>query len=84
MLEDNTQYIKFEFNDYGIGVSDEGKKRLFEKSYSEDISKPGMGIGLSIVKKIVDNYGGKIWVEDRVEGNFTKGSNFVVMLKEAL
>jgi signal transduction histidine kinase len=42
-----------------------------------------MGMGLSLVKKIVDKYGGKIWVEDRIKGNHNEGSNFVVLLKEA-
>jgi signal transduction histidine kinase len=38
---------------------------------------------LSLVKKIVDKYDGKIWVEDRIKGNTKEGSNFVVLLKEA-
>jgi len=81
--EDNTQYIKFEFKDYGIGVPDEKKDYLFERQYTEDTSKRGMGMGLSLVKKIVNKYGCKIWVEDRIEGDYAKGSNFIVLLKEA-
>ena len=83
MLEDDTQYIKFEFKDHGMGVPDEKKGHLFERRYVEDIGKRGMGMGLSLVKKIVDKYGCKIWVEDRIEGDYTKGSNFIVLLKEA-
>ena len=79
----NTKYIKFEFNYYGMGIPDENKGNLFERQYTEDISKRGMGMGLSLVKKIVDKYGGKIWVEDRVKGDFSKGSNLIVFLKEA-
>ncbi len=81
--EDDTQYLKFEFKDYGMGISDERKKTLFNRSYTGDISKRGMGMGLSLVKKIVDKYGGKMWVEDRVKGNYKKGSKFIVLLKEA-
>ncbi len=84
ILENDKQYIEFKFSDYGMGVPDDKKKTLFKRSYTEDISKRGMGMGLSLVKKIVDKYGGKIWVEDRVKGDYTKGSIFIVMLKEAL
>ncbi len=77
------KYIKFEFKDYGMGVSDEKKDYLFERSYSKDISQRGMGMGLSLVKKIVGKYGGEIWVEDRIEGDYRKGSIFVLLLKEA-
>jgi signal transduction histidine kinase len=42
-----------------------------------------MGLGLSLVKKIVESYNGDIWVEDRVKGDHEQGSNFVVLLQEA-
>ena len=80
---DNINFIKFEFKDYGMGVNYERKRNLFEKVYSEDISDGGMGIGLSLVKNIIDKYGGKIWVEDRIEGDYSKGCNFVILLREA-
>ena len=41
-----------------------------------------MGLGLALVKKIIDNYNGKIWVEDRVKGDHSKGSNFVLLIPE--
>ena len=81
--EDSINYIKFEFKDYGIGIIDEKKDDLFERQYTDDISERGMGMGLSLVKMIVDKYGGKLLVEDRVKGDYSKGSNFIVLLKEA-
>ncbi len=42
-----------------------------------------MGVGLSIVKRIIDNFKGNIWVEDRIKGDYSKGSNFIVLLPEA-
>jgi signal transduction histidine kinase len=39
-----------------------------------------MGLGLYIVRSLVDSYGGKVWVEDRVQGDYSKGARFVVML----
>jgi len=43
----------------------------------------GFGLGLSIVKSIVDKFGGRIWVEDRVGGDFTKGTVFKIKLPKA-
>jgi signal transduction histidine kinase len=41
-----------------------------------------MGLGLSLVKKIIDSYKGQIWVEDKIKGDFTKGSNFIILIPE--
>lgn len=79
--EDLKEFLKFEFIDFGIGIPDEIKKNIFKRLYRDTLSKRGMGIGLSLVKQIIDNYGGKIWIEDRVKGEYNKGSNFVVLLK---
>ena len=83
--ENGTKFIKIEFKDYGVGVEDERKKTLFIRSNGLEITQKGigMGMGLSLVKKIVDAFGGKIYVEDRIKGEYTKGSIFVVLLKKA-
>ncbi len=80
---DDIEYIKFEFKDNGIGIPEDRKKTLFQEIFERDKNERGMGIGLSLVKKIVDKYEGKIWVEDRIKGNYKEGSNFVVLLKES-
>jgi len=80
---EDTNYLKFEFKDRGYGIPDDRKETLFERPYERNRSKRGMGMGLSLVKKLVDKYGGKIWVEDRIKGKYEEGSNFVVLLKEA-
>ncbi len=84
VLESDTSYIKFEFKDHGVGVQNERKKMIFENKFNKNIKNSGMGIGLTLVKKIINKFGGRIWVEDRIQGDFTKGSNFIVMLKEAI
>ena len=43
-----------------------------------------MGFGLTLVKKLIKYYNGKIWVEDIVEGDYTQGSNFVILIPEVI
>ncbi|MBW1744189.1 MAG: PAS domain S-box protein [Deltaproteobacteria bacterium] len=66
--------------DSGIGISEDDIERIFEKFYriktEQTRSIAGSGLGLSIVKGIVDAHGGKIHVESE-EGN---GTTFIVAL----
>jgi len=75
-------YLRFEFQDNGLGISDPRKENIFQRGYSKNKTAQGMGLGLSLVKKIIENYKGEIWVEDRVIGDFSKGSNFVLLIPE--
>ena len=77
-------YLKMELMDNGIGIDDSRKNFVFQRGYSEKKSVHGMGMGLSLVKKIIDTYNGKIWVEDRVKGDYTKGGNFIILIPEVL
>jgi signal transduction histidine kinase len=81
--ENDTSYVKVEIKDHGMGVPDKRKETLFNKARDTDVSRRGMGMGLSLVKTIIDKYEGKIKVQDRVEGDYEKGANFIVLLKEA-
>jgi PAS domain S-box-containing protein len=81
--KEGTKFVKIEFKDNGIGIVDNRKKTIFKRSYKTERTTGGMGFGLSLVKKIVSSYDGQIWVEDRVNGDYTKGSNFIILLKES-
>ena len=83
IIDNNTQYLKIEHIDNGMGIKDEMKQIIFNNSFKKEKSSRGMGIGLSLVKKIIDGYGGRIWIEDRMRGDYEKGSNFILMLKAA-
>lgn len=72
-------YIKMEFLDNGIGIEESRKSLIFLRAESKNKSIRGMGLGLSLVKKIVNLYNGQITVEDRVKGDYTKGSNFILL-----
>ena len=62
--------------DNGIGISKEEQKKIFHPFYQAMDNKPGTGIGLSIVKSIVESHNGCIEVESEVN----KGSSFIVTL----
>ena len=75
-------YCKIEFLDNGIGINDSRKKIIFLRGHSKEKSANGMGLGLSLIKIIVNTYKGKIWIEDRIKGDYSKGSNFILLIPE--
>jgi signal transduction histidine kinase len=69
------QYYKIAVEDNGKGIPDELKRRLFNRQPSKL-----KGLGLYLARTIVEKSGGKIWVEDRVKGNYAKGARFILAL----
>jgi len=43
-----------------------------------------MKFGLSLVKKILTSYNGEIWVENKVQGDYSKGSIFIILIPEII
>jgi len=80
--QNGINYLKMEFLDNGVGIADNMKERIFKRGYSEEKSVYGMGLGLSLVRGIIETYNGKIWVEDKVKGDRSKGSNFILLIPE--
>jgi signal transduction histidine kinase len=69
--------------DHGIGMSGEDVDRLFTRFFrardAEEMSIQGVGLGLSIVKRIVESHGGRVTAESRLG----EGSTFSVVLPAA-
>lgn len=70
LLERFEGYCVMRFKDEGIGIED--TSRIFERYYRENEDKGGFGIGLNIVKSIIDKAGIKL----EIESLHTKGSQF--------
>ena len=68
--------------DNGRGISDNMKELIFQKGHVKEKRSKGMGLGLSLVSKIMDSYHGHARVKDRVEGDYMKGSNFILLIPE--
>jgi signal transduction histidine kinase len=77
-LHKNGDSIVAYVKDYGIGIDEKEKERIFERFYKGDQSRSseGNGLGLVIVKKIVALSNGKI----NFESELGKGSTFIVEL----
>lgn len=75
-IENTGQSIIFSVKDFGYGIRDEEKEKIFERFYrvSNDNmdTYPGLGIGLYISRQIIQKHNGKIWCDSE----FGKGSTF--------
>ena len=74
----DAKFIKVKIKDYGLGMNDAVREKIFDKFYQGDESHKtkGNGLGLSIVQRIVELSKGKIVVKSQVK----KGSEFLVYL----
>jgi PAS domain S-box-containing protein len=77
---EGVKYCRVVVEDNGPGIPDDLKRTLFDRLNLSNTRARGKGFGLCLIKMLVDSYRGKFWVEDRVKGDHTKGSRFVVML----
>lgn len=73
-VKDVGDFVQVELEDNGCGIAAKDLTNIFERFYRTDVSrnssKGGSGIGLSVVKKIIEDHGGKIWATSR-EGTGT-------------
>ncbi|TFG08904.1 MAG: PAS domain S-box protein [Promethearchaeota archaeon] len=78
--ENGKNFIIIEFIDNGMGIKDERKEIIFKKGYREYKGQRGMGLGLSLVKEVIESYEGEVWVENRIKGDYSKGSKFILKI----
>ncbi len=65
-LERADQEVRLHVTDYGVGIEEQHRERIFERFYrvndTADKTYPGLGIGLYIAAQIVEREGGRIWL----------------------
>lgn len=68
-VKDVGDFVQVEIEDNGKGIASKDLAYIFDRFYRTDVSrnssKGGSGIGLSIVKKIMEDHGGKVWATSR-------------------
>ena len=80
---DHNKFYRVSIEDNGPGIKPDLKKRIFNRMYYEGGIMRGKGLGLYLVKTLVECFHGNVFLEDRVQGDRNKGSRFVVMLPAA-
>ena len=69
-IKDVGDFIQIEIEDNGKGIGPKDLPYIFDRFYRTDVSrnssKGGSGFGLSIVKKILEDHGGKVWATSRL------------------
>jgi len=75
-IEKDGRYCEVRIADYGVGIPDDIKDKIFEEGFR--YGETGhTGLGLHIVRKAMENYGGSVYVED----NAPQGAVFVLRLR---
>ena len=72
------EFVTIAICDRGVGLDNDSKKILLNRLDSG--VKAGSGMGLTLVKRIVERYKGKIVIEDRVKGNHIQGTCFILYI----
>jgi len=75
--------VLVEVSDTGPGIPDDLKSVIFRRFSHADRQNAGKGLGLYIVKTLLERYGGTISVTDRVPGDHTQGVSFRMTFRKA-
>ncbi len=79
-VSEGKKFYDISVSDNGNGIPDSIKQKIFRRLQRGTTKAHGKGLGLYIVRTLVERLGGSVTVEDRVPGDYTKGSKFIVKL----
>ena len=80
--EESEDFHILSFSDNGKGLKEEASEKIFRAFQRDETSRgvEGAGLGLTIVKEIAEQHGGKVWVEPRSK----KGITFYISISKNL
>jgi PAS domain S-box-containing protein len=73
-VEPRERDVLVSIEDNGQGIPDALKPLVFERFQRGDTTVSGRGLGLFICRSLIERYGGRIWVEDRVRNDPSRGT----------
>ncbi|MDW5563585.1 MAG: PAS domain-containing protein [Methanomassiliicoccus sp.] len=82
-FETGIEYHRVDVEDDGPGIADRVKENVFSRTWRGRTKGVGKGLGLFLVRRLVESLEGRVWVEDRVPGQPEAGARFVVLLPAA-
>jgi signal transduction histidine kinase len=77
---DGKSYYRVALDDNGSGIPDDKKEEVFDRFKRGNTKARGTGLGLYIVKTLVEGFGGYVEVQNRVLEDYTKGTRFLIYL----
>lgn len=80
IVDGGSVFYRVTVDDDGPGIPDEKKKEVFHRLKRGQTMARGTGLGLYIVKTLVESFHGRVTLEDRVPGDYTLGARFIVDL----
>lgn len=82
-MQGDKKYYLITVADNGLGIPEDVKPRLFNRFQRGTTKAHGKGLGLYIIKTLVEMFGGSVKMENRVAGDYSKGTQFIVTLPAA-
>lgn len=82
-VEEKGREVRVSVEDTGQGIPDEMKGVIFTRFRKGTNKRSGKGLGLYIVRSLVEKYGGTVWADDRVPGEPGRGAAIRFTLRKA-
>ncbi|MCG3218501.1 MAG: HAMP domain-containing histidine kinase [Candidatus Heimdallarchaeota archaeon] len=77
----NNNKIEITYSDNSKGIPEKIRKQMMKKDYKGMTSNYGLGLGVSLIKKIVNGVNGKLTIQSKVDEDYTQGTTIILILK---
>jgi PAS domain S-box-containing protein len=80
--DETDDYWQIEITDNAYGIPDDHKRMIINSTIFNQMGGDNSAIGLSIINALIERYGGRLWIENRVKDDYRQGSIFKLLLKK--